>query len=402
MTTAVEPTRWPATGRWVAYVGPFPFPWGQAASRRVLGVAQAVAEGGRTVVVVNGTSEPADLSPVPGTTGAILTVGAGELPAPGAGPVAKVTRMTLSWGRRTARLLQSLPTRPSHVVVYGGLTAFAAWLHRWGADAGVPVLHDVVEWYDPRQLTGGRWGPLWWSSELALRRAYPRAAGIIAISSYLHDHYATRGVPTVTVPPVLDTAAVPWREEAGAGPNRSLIYFGVPGPKDLLGPVVRALDGPLGRDLRLTVVGPEPGAVLADAGLGRLPQSVQVLGRLPQPELTDLVRTADASLVIRPDERFTRAGFPTKFVESLACGTPVLGTLTSDLARYLVDGRTGLVLADTGDDAAHRALSRLRSLGTDELTAMRRSARRAAEQGLDYRGYVAEVADLLERSRRRR
>ena len=40
----------------------------------------------------------------------------------------------------------------------------------------------------------------------------------------------------------------------------------------------------------------------------------------------------------------TSAGFPTKFVESITCGVPVITNDTSDLNEYAVDGRNAIIL----------------------------------------------------------
>ena len=67
-------------------------------------------------------------------------------------------------------------------------------------------------------------------------------------------------------------------------------------------------------------------------------------GRLEHKAALELLKTADFSIFYREDNRMTRAGFPTKFVESISCGVPVITTETSDLKKYLRDGRNGLVI----------------------------------------------------------
>ena len=43
------------------------------------------------------------------------------------------------------------------------------------------------------------------------------------------------------------------------------------------------------------------------------------------------------------DLRYTKAGFPTKVVESLASATPVITNITSDLEMYLKDGENSVI-----------------------------------------------------------
>jgi glycosyltransferase involved in cell wall biosynthesis len=100
--------------------------------------------------------------------------------------------------------------------------------------------------------------------------------------------------------------------------------------------------------------------------------------------------------LLRPDARYAHAGFPTKVVESFAVGTPVLANLTSDLGRYLVDGRNGLVCDADSADAVVGTLVRALRLSPGQLGALRTEARRTAERSFDYRAHVGSVAAFLE------
>ena len=96
----------------------------------------------------------------------------------------------------------------------------------------------------------------------------------------------------------------------------------------------------------------------------------------------------------------TEAGFPTKFVESLACGVPVIANLTSDLARFLRDGQEGLVCSGYSAADFSEVLERASKLRSSELTEMRQAARRTAESAFDYRNYTDTLRTLIERTRR--
>jgi len=49
----------------------------------------------------------------------------------------------------------------------------------------------------------------------------------------------------------------------------------------------------------------------------------------------DYIKQANFSIIIRDTNRVTLAGFPTKFVESIACGTPVITNENSDIGDYI-------------------------------------------------------------------
>ena len=288
-------------------------------------------------------------------------------------------------------------------MVYGGGASYAFRVMRWARAAGVPVIADVVEWYSPRQFRGGAVSPAFLSAHLALRMAYPRFDGVIAISEYLRHRYPA--LPTVVVPPTIGVAALdvargvrPVQERSDAH-TLSLCYFGSPGRKDLLPAIIdgfamaRSRFGP-SPDLRLQVAGPDTNEVRGLLG-GDIPTGVEVVGPLPQHEMGDFLRSADFSLLLRPDATYSRAGFPTKFVESLGYSTPVIANLTSDLDQYLLDGVTGFVVSGATATDLALAIERAMGLTLDERERMRGHARDMALRAFDSTAYVAEIDRLL-------
>ncbi len=397
----------PATLRedWVAYVGPFTFPWGQAASRRVAGIAASIVDSGHDVVVISGGEPPgARLIQQDRSGGRLWLVGTGDQPPPNVGLVRRNVALHGKPGAGAVAWLDAQTTRPGHVIVYGGGLSNAVRLRTWSHRHHVPVIADVVEWYAARQFAGGLASPSWVSAHLALRLGYRSFDGIIAISTHLHRHYARLGLQVVTVPPTLDVSAV------SATPSHTqpqgdviLCYFGTPGRKDLLPEILEGFTlartrAPAGTNLLLRVAGPAPGEVARAAG-GAIPSGVNAVGRLPQEEVSHFVRDADYSLLLRQRARFSEAGFPTKFVESLAHGTPVIANLTSDLGRYLMDGVNGFVATSPTATALADAIAKGAGLAGPERSAMRARAYDTALAAFDYRAYTQPIQEFLERVR---
>lgn len=383
---------------WIAYVGPFPFPWGAAGSRRMCGVARSLAEAGYRVVVGGGDALPVDYKCLGEgeVEGSITYIGLGESPPKGASVTKKLARIFFAWGIRTVRWLDAQPVKPTHVFVYGGSAQYILRLLPWCKKNNVKLVVDVVEWYDPRQMSGGRFGPFYLSAQLALRYLYPKCDGVVAISSLLERYYLETGCPVVRVPPTLDVRGYNEPVHAKDALSRlTLVYAGTPGNKDLLDNVMAGVDcvDPQGSQIRLLVMGPTREQLHGLVKGRDLPAAVEVLGRVPQEKVAEYVAMADFSVLLREPAHFANAGFPTKFVESLANGTPVIANLTSDLGLYLQDGIDGLVCSDHSVEAFVVALKRALALTKEQKRAMRVEARRQAEIAFDFREY----ADGLDR-----
>lgn len=392
-----------AATSWIAYVGPFAFPWGQAGSRRVYGVARALVDCGYRVIVGAGQQGPAGLS-VDYECPDLLYEAIGEMSAATDSRLHKLNQSLLASGKRTVAWLESMPSRPGVVVAYGAGAAFMHRIRAWCRVAKVPLIADVVEWYDGMHMLGGYFGPFHASSKLAMHYYYPKCDGVIAISDLLSDHYRAKGVRVIRIPPILDVMAFPVRppsSRADVAPIR-LIYAGTPGRKDLLATIIKgiSLADPAGKAFALDVLGPTKSQVESLLGGAPAPGFVSVIGPVPQVSIPETLQKADFSVFLREPLRFANAGFPTKFVESLANGVPVIANLTSDLHRHLQDSVNGYVCENSSAEALATTLSRVRTTSVNQRCQMREHARRKAESSFDYRRHVQDLSIFLDEVRR--
>jgi glycosyltransferase involved in cell wall biosynthesis len=313
-----------------------------------------------------------------------------------------------SMGKKTKEWLDTLSPRPAVVILYSGYSAYFRQLLPWCEKHGIPLVFDAVEWYDWANMPGGRLGPYGWNIELAMRYYAVRAKNIIAISSYLDKHFKERGCDTIIVRPTLDVLNTPVAEHE---PNREkirLVYAGRPGLKDLFDHMLEALleVDPEGKRFEMKIAGITPERLLAfptlkERGITTLPGFATVLGQLPHAEATALVQSADFTILVRPQKRFANAGFPTKVVESLSMGIPVICNYTSDLSEYLRDGHEAIICKDHYPPAIAEALRKVLELTPEQRAQMRVEARARAEKDFDYRNYSKPLDEFIKRIRAR-
>lgn len=384
----------------VAYVGPVAIPGGGAAARRMLGIAAALRDGGFEVLFGSGqlprdaNSEAAEWEGFP-----VSSIGertAEDLPA--------VLKHLVYWrmGIRTRNWLDSLDRPPAAVILYAGYTPYLLRLLPWCSKRSIPLIFDAVEWYEPAHAPGGRFGPYRWNIEVAMRLLAVRAGNVLAISSYLQEYFSRRDCRTIRVPPTLDVrrtkALMPMKVDKGL----TVAYAGSPGKKDRIDVVAEAVLrlGAEGEKIRLAVAGVPADNLLALPSLKRrglrvLPDCIRCAGQLGHDEVSTFVGAADFTVLFRPRRRYAEAGFPTKVVESLAAGTPVICNISSDLGMYLTDGREALLSEDPELPAVISVLRRALALSATELHAMRVSARLRAEDSFDFRHYGNALSSFV-------
>ena len=78
-----------------------------------------------------------------------------------------------------------------------------------------------------------------------------------------------------------------------------------------------------------------------------LGERISFRGRVTHEESIKELVKADFSIFIRDKNRLTNAGFPTKFVESITCSTPVITSESSDLADYYKESNLGVLIKNS-------------------------------------------------------
>lgn len=334
----------------VAYVGPIDFPSSSAAAQRMMGIIQALTIAGDRVSVGSGGHGSPDIASINELQIDVTMLG--ELPLPQWSRLRRITR-GLTWGAATRDWIREMDPAPDVVMVYGTALGYLARLIPLVRRQRIPIVIDATEWYESSHLPGGRWGPFAMANRWSMRRLAPKVDGVIAISSFLESHFAGQGLATVRVPPLFNVEEVRQQADASDQPLK-LCYVGSPGQKDkqTLNNLVR-LPNELGCDrdqLRIHVAGVGESAALAllgDEVAAAIRHECLVFhGRVSSAHARQIIADSHFSVLQRGEERYARAGYPSKIPESLLLGTPVMANLTSDLANVLVDGRNSRILAD--------------------------------------------------------
>lgn len=262
----------------------------------------------------------------------------------------------------------------------------------------IKFISDCTEWYDPRQVVHGLFGLSYYNSQLRMLIANKKVDGLIAISSYLEDYY--KKYTNVLRVPALDnvnTKVVNIEEE---NEEVRFVYCGNPGKKDDLLSIWNAFEK-IGNSYKwkLNIVGIDKSHFLfnEDKYSKEVINRFKFYGRLSLKEAQNVIEESDFSILIRPeDRRYTKAGFPTKFSESLALGVPMICNLTSDIKDYLINLENGITVNGSSELDLVQALNSALNLERDKIEIMKINARKTAEIYFDYRNYKERLSNLIE------
>ena len=115
-------------------------------------------------------------------------------------------------------------------------------------------------------------------------------------------------------------------------------------------------------------------------------------GKINNIEVKGKISEADFSILFRNVNRMTSAGFPTKVSESISCGTPVITNATSDLERYVINGKNGF-LVNLDSKSLTTELSDILSLTSSEVNSMKLYSYNS--NLFSYKNYIEITRDFL-------
>ena len=265
----------------------------------------------------------------------------------------------------------------------------------------IPLLHDSVEWYSPEQFSLGRFHLAYIAKDRWNRKHIDKSVRVIAISTYLEKYFKEKGLLTTRIPVVMDMDRISYKKNIDIQ-KTVYLYAGSPGRKDYLNVVVDAFaDMPITASYELRIIGVTKEQLITQCNvtpsvIEKLGDKLCCMGRIDRLRVLDELSKADFTVLMRSQEqRYAKAGFPTKFVESLATATPVIANLTSDLDMYLTDGENGFVVDNSSSEALARVLKYTCELSLEQRIQLQRNARKTAEKYFDYAEYMDQIKKLI-------
>ena len=271
----------------------------------------------------------------------------------------------------------------------------------------IKLLADCTEWYSTKGANFVFKVIKGLDSMARMRFVQKQLDGIIVISKYLQDYYkASKNV--LRIPPLVDLSEEKWNRAANTGDAGDahdkirLVYSGSPSRnKEMLDFVLGLLYQLKDRqNFIFYIIGISKEQYLSMYGYGdniidHPHGNVLFLGRLPHDKSLQYIASADFSLLARDDTRMNKAGFPTKFVESISCGTPVIANRTSDLEDYISEGENGFFIDPGNTQDSLDILNKILAMPADEIARMKNHC--LESRVFHYENYIGQMKEFLKK-----
>ena len=310
----------------VLYIGGFELPDKNAAAQRVVGIAKSLRELDYEVIFINSIKKGYSGKPLIKSYFGFKTL-----------EYSRENELDYLCSAITV-LNHIKKVNPSIVIAYN-YPAFALnRINRYCKKHGIKCIADATEWYDAKGGNIVHRMIKKIDTEFRMRYVHKQLSGVIAISRYLYDYYK-KSVKTVMIPPTVDITDSKWNIPVEKDPGvKTFVYAGSPSAtKEKLDVIVATIDE-LSKTLsvRLNVVGiTKDQFINMYSWKSNISDSIKFYGRVDHNEAIRIIRSSDWSIILRENNLVVKAGFPTKLVESISCGVPVLINHFSNIDNYL-------------------------------------------------------------------
>ena len=253
----------------------------------------------------------------------------------------------------------------------------------------IKVIGDITEWYSHKNVIKKL------DSTLRMRWSNKKLDGIITISKYLYHYYHKYN--TLLLPPIVDKLESKWRQTTDNISSNSikLIYVGSTSiGKDRLDYILKGIENVGIKQFSIDVIGmtkSEYISIYNSTIMDGVP--VTFYGRLTHLQAIKKLKSSDFQIFFRDPTRVNNAGFPTKFVESLSSGIPVITNQISNIGDYVINGKNSYIIDSPTENEIQRILYDISMLSRLEINKMKNEI---DVNLFDYHKYAASIQTFID------
>jgi glycosyltransferase involved in cell wall biosynthesis len=374
----------------IIYVGNFSFPNGNASGKRVFGNGKLLEALGYDVIFIGMSSEIKQSTTLKETKKIFQNFKYYNFSYPSC---------SLEWLKYKTIFIQlikfieeeNIKDDLEAIIYYGNprLSLFNYLLIRWCQKNDVKIVSDCVDWLSAKSgnfvFNIVKW------LDTTFQKAYlnKKVDGVIVISSYLEGYYKKYGMKTIIIPPLSTNKLLETDNILANNGKIKIIYAGLPFRQNILIKDAKTLKDRIDITIILFTKMKENNfdfvfdifGFTKEEYLKALPSQekyIDILGTSiffhgyqDNAFIVERLKESDFSILLRDVKRDTMAGFPTKVSESMSFGIPVITTKTSDLEKYIYDGKNGFFLEINDERKAIAKLEEIFQLNKIDINKMK-------------------------------
>jgi glycosyltransferase involved in cell wall biosynthesis len=393
----------------IIYIGGFELPDKNAAAQRVMANAKIFRDLGYNVIFIGFNKSLQRDSRIINTKTVCSGFEAWSVPYP-AGKLDWLKQIINPIGLK--EIIGKLDTNIHSIICYNYPAIAEYRVKRICKKNNALFIPDVTEWYGTS--SNGYVTSLikWIDTSLRMRVVNFLADGLITTSTYLTEFYISKVNNIVELPTLYDKIALKNNVEFFQKNDQKIkriLYAGNPfsantsknsksGVKERLDKVIALLGKVENKNFILDIYGIDKNRYLevypghADL-LYMLNGQIIFNGRRAHSEVINAIANSDFTIFFRDTNRVTKAGFPSKYSESIACGTPVITNLMSNINPYIVQSKNTFLVDIDSTGKSLLDMENILALSDVELQQAKEFC--LSDRHFDFRAYIDSVSLFL-------
>lgn len=260
----------------------------------------------------------------------------------------------------------------------------------------IPIILESCEWFDKYNWKYGHFDPRYHQFKCFWDKYSTKVDGVIAISLKLENRYIQFVKNVIRIPGLINPAEINYQQQIKHDKIRIAFIGEIVCGKDLIGDLILALSLPEYIDkIEFHIYGPTKEEIFEQVGCGNITNNIIIHGFISQNILSSELAKCDYGSIIRPDRRSSHAGFPTKFVEYLTAGMPVIANLTGDIGLYLKNGYNGFILEGQDEASIKKVLDEICRITPDEYAVLRKNSIKTGNDNFNYNIFCNQLMELI-------
>lgn len=292
-----------------------------------------------------------------------------SLDEPSSGFIRKVYKK-LTYKKKLKKILMEYikNNKISSIIVYDIPLPSWTFMKGFCKENNITLYYNSTEWYSACEYKHGRLARPFIINTIVNKYVINSKIKVIAISKYLNDYFKSKKIRSVFIPPLVDTESISYFKNFDKYIN--FMYAGLPGGKgkEDLKNIVDAFSLLNKEDLSkvaFSIIGVNKEQLInnfdvSNSVIEQLGSHLQIMGRVPRKEVLKVYEKCSYSVLLRSDtERYAKASFPSKFVESFATGTAVISNYTCNIEDYIEEGLNGYIVEENSSAALAKVLHKV-------------------------------------------
>lgn len=266
----------------------------------------------------------------------------------------------------------------------------------------IKIIIETTEWMEMDKERGISGNLIVWQKDIQKKYTDKKCKNIIAISTFLEEHYKSQKCNVIRIPPlfskIISEKEIKRVKDIRNSADIRLIFAGSLSNKDYLIEVLEALLVINQKDIKVSfdVIGPSQEEIKRSLKIEELEKyGIYVYGRLEHKEVLKKVQQADFSVLFRQNKRYAKAGVSTKFCEAMVLGVPSICTQVNGTDSFITNGKNGFLIKENTKEAIINILIDILKLNNEQILKMKKNAYEFAEQNFLIDNYLEKINQFL-------